>query len=365
METQDGTTRGLRPDRVALLVLLGVALWLAYKVVRSYLDPIVIAIVIGTLVQPLQRRLTKAFRNRPTLAAVVSVVLVLLVILGPVAFLAIGLVNQAAESGQAIQEYVHGGQLDALMQSPQVRDLQERIGKLLPLLGSEQLDLKGRLAAMGGTVANFVVEKGTALLGRTGSFFTNLVLMLFVLFFVLRDGRELWDAVTHLSPLRESQERLLVERFRTVSRSAIVGAFGTALAQGIAGGVGLALVGLPGLFWGAVMAFASLVPFVGTALIWVPATAFLYLTGHPGKALFLLAWCAVLIGSIDNFLRPMLARGEGELGTLWIFFAILGGLELWGLAGLIYGPLVFGLCAALLSLYRTEFAGTLHDDDVT
>jgi predicted PurR-regulated permease PerM len=144
-----------------------------------------------------------------------------------------------------------------------------------------------------------------------------------------------------------------------VSRSAILGTLGTAAAQGTAAAIGMTLVGLPGLFWGAILAFTSLIPFVGTALVWVPTVGFLLATGHPGKAAFFAAWSILIVGSIDNFLRPILMKGEGGISTLWMFFAVLGGLNLFGLPGLIYGPLIFGLCAVLLLLYRDEFADAL------
>jgi predicted PurR-regulated permease PerM len=103
------------------------------------------------------------------------------------------------------------------------------------------------------------------------------------------------------------------------------------------------------------MAFASLIPLVGTAIVWIPACGYLAITGQPGMAAFLAIWCGVGVGSIDNFLRPALMKGEAEMSTLWVFFAVLGGLQLFGLPGLVYGPLVFGLGAVLLYLYQIEF----------
>lgn len=171
----------------------------------------------------------------------------------------------------------------------------------------------------------------------------------------VRDGDEFLSGLRKLSPLRSSQEEKLMERVRGVSRSALVGTLGTAAAQGLAGGIGLAICGFPALFWGTVMAFASLIPLVGTAVVWIPACGYLVITGQHGMAAFLAIWCGVGVGSIDNFLRPVLMKGEAEMSTLWVFFAVLGGLQLFGLPGLVYGPLVFGLCAVLLYLYQLEF----------
>jgi predicted PurR-regulated permease PerM len=152
---------------------------------------------------------------------------------------------------------------------------------------------------------------------------------------------------------------MLLKQFRIVSRSSLLGILGTAAAQGAVGGIGLAIAGLPGVFWGSVMAFTSLIPFIGTALVWVPSVAFLLLTGHTGAAIFLTLWSVLVVGTLDNFLRPVLMKGGSEMSVLWMFFAVLGGLQLFGMPGLVYGPIVFGLCQVLLRLYQVEFGGML------
>ena len=145
-----------------------------------------------------------------------------------------------------------------------------------------------------------------------------------------------------------------------MARSVFVGSFLTALCQGVAGGIGLALVGIPALFWGAVIGVASLIPLVGTALIWVPAAGYLFLVGRWGSAVFLLIWCGVLVGFIDNFLRPFLMRGGGGLSPFYVFLAVMGGLEYFGLPGLLYGPLILTFAAAILYLYKEEFPTILR-----
>jgi predicted PurR-regulated permease PerM len=349
-----------RYDRLALVLLLLGALYLAFRIIQPYLDPILIAFILAPMVHPLFRWLRRHLRGRKSLASALTCVLVLLVILGPLAVLGIGLVGQGISSVRAVQDWVQTGNLDRALQAKWVTDAQDFLGRALPLVAPDRVDLKGLLLGASGKVGNLLLAKGGALLGGTGVLLGKLVLMLFVLFFAVRDGEQLIDGLLHLSPLRAAQEQQLLDRIRSVSKSAILGSFGTAAAQGLAGGVGLWMVGIPGLFWGSVMAFASLIPVVGTALVWVPASLFLLVTGHIGKAIFLAVWCAVIVGSIDNFLRPALMRGEGHMSTLWIFFSVLGGIQLFGLPGLVYGPLVFGLCAVLLYLYRLEFAEVLE-----
>jgi len=358
----DRPARGTRPrERVTLLVLLLASLYLAFRILKPFLNPILIAVILTPLVHPLFNWFKRRLKGKAGLASLITCLLVVIVILGPLALLGIGLINQGAASVQALQDWVNSGQLDALLQGDQIARAKQAVGRMLPLLDPERLDIKGMLLSTSSKIGTLLLAKGGALLSSTGSLLGSLLLMLFVLFFTVRDGDEILAGIRSLSPLRASQEEKLLERIRAVSKSAILGAFGTAIAQGVAGGIGLAIVGIPALFWGSIMAFASLIPLVGTALVWLPACAFLALTGHPGKAAFLALWSLIVVGSVDNFLRPVLMKGESEMSTLWIFFSILGGLQVFGLPGMLYGPLVFGLVAVLLYLYRAEFGDFLDE----
>jgi predicted PurR-regulated permease PerM len=164
-------------------------------------------------------------------------------------------------------------------------------------------------------------------------------------------------------PLSRSQEDKLLDEIEKVSKSAVMGSFLTALAQGFAGGIGMLIVGFPALFWGTVMGFASFIPVVGTALIWLPAAAYLFITGDTGWGIFLTIWSIAVVGSIDNLLRPFLMQGSAGMNTLLIFFSLLGGLHSFGLMGLIYGPLIFAITIVLFNIYEEEFQNFLSQQD--
>ncbi len=123
------------------------------------------------------------------------------------------------------------------------------------------------------------------------------------------------------------------------------------------------VAGFPGLFWGTMMGFASFIPVVGTALIWVPAVAYLFLTGDTTWAIFLTVWSVAVVGSIDNLLRPFLMQGSAGMNTLMIFFSLLGGIQLFGLIGLVYGPLIFAIAIVLFNIYEEEFHSFLDNQD--
>lgn len=350
-----GPTLTAPRGRTVLIVLLLGALFLAFRILRPYLNPILLAGITAMLVHPLFRWLRTRLRGRASLASFLTLLIVLLAVVGPLTLMGIALVNQGLQSAEAIQAWVQAGNLDKLLQQPWAERVAAFTNRYFPLIDPQRVDLKALLLGLSEKVGSLLLAKGGAVLSSTGAMLGQFLLYLFVLFYAVRDGEEILAGLRKLSPLRSSQEEKLMERVRGVSRSALVGAFGTAAAQGIVGGVGLAICGFPAFFWGTVMAFASLIPVVGTAIIWIPASAYLAITGHPGMAAFLAIWCGVGVGSIDNFLRPVLMKGEAEMSTLWVFFAVLGGMQLFGLPGLVYGPLVFGLCAVLLYLYQLEF----------
>jgi len=342
-----------------LLALLAAALYVAFKIIKPFFDPIVLAAILAPIVHPLFRWLRAHFRNRATPAAVVTCLLVVVVILGPLSLLAVGIVNQGTDSVKGIQTWVKEGNIEKLMASPKLEGYRAFAAKAMPLVDPERLDLKSLVLTASAKLGNLVAAKAGALLSSTGGLVAKVILMLFILFFFVRDGEALLVGLRALSPLRSDQEEMLMQQFRIVSRSSLLGILGTAAAQGAVGGIGMQIAGLPGVFWGSVMAFTSLIPFVGTALVWVPAVAFLLLTGHTGAAIFLALWSALLVGTIDNFLRPLLMKGGSEMSVLWMFFAVLGGLQLFGMPGLVYGPIVFGLCQVLLRLYHSEFGAFL------
>jgi len=179
-------------------------------------------------------------------------------------------------------------------------------------------------------------------------------LMLFVMFYCLRDGAKMLDYLARLSPLSSQQEQLLLARVQAVSRSAIMGTLVTGVAQGGLAMIAFAVAGIPWLLWGVMLGFASFIPLVGTALIWVPCVAYLLVMGKVAMAIGLALWCLVVVGLVDNLLRPWLMQGQTGMASVVLFFAILGGIKLFGLPGVIYGPLVIGLCTAVFYILELE-----------
>jgi len=197
---------------------------------------------------------------------------------------------------------------------------------------------------------------GPALLGASVGAVASTFIMLAALFFLLVDGRHLIRLLGRVSPLQAAQTEELLREFANVSSATLVGAALTAVVQAILATVGFALAGLPNaIFLGIVTLVASFVPVIGTALVWIPAAALLALTGHVTAAIFVAAWCGVLLTAADNVVKPLAMRGKVEMHTGLVFLALLGGITMFGLLGIIAGPLVIAFLLALLRMYERDF----------
>ncbi|MBQ4479204.1 MAG: AI-2E family transporter [Victivallales bacterium] len=195
------------------------------------------------------------------------------------------------------------------------------------------------------------------ILSKTWLTVFNFFLMLFVMFFVFYDGENIMSYARSIIPLEMEEQRQVIQRIREVSSSIAFSILGTALCQSIIAMIIFRIVGIPALFWGVMLGMCSIIPVVGTTLIWIPASLYLFATGQTWQGWFVFCSCGLLVANIDNLLRPLIMKKTGKTGMsyLVLFFAILGGLQTFGLVGIIYGPLIFGICGICLLLFSTQF----------
>lgn len=349
----------VRPYRPFLLVVLFFSLYLVYLILRPFAHTLVFAIVLASIFHPMQLYLVRVFRGRKNLAAFTVLFFITFALIIPIFLFISELVNQGLESINKISDWLKAGNLQKLSQDPRLVAITERIQERLGFLELDKFQIASGLLALSRNLGEFLLGKGATLLSNLASLITDFFIMIFVAFFLVRDGREMLQKGRSFSPLRKEQEDQLLNGIRLVAKSVLLGTFLTALCQGLVGGIGMALVGIPGIFWGTVMGFSSLIPIVGTALIWVPASIYLVLMGSWKSAVFLASWSILLTGSIDNFLRPFLMRGEGRMSPFYIFLAIIGGVQYFGLPGILYGPLILSFAMIMLYIYGAEYRGDL------
>jgi predicted PurR-regulated permease PerM len=353
-----------RSHRAMVLVFLAVALYTCYWLIQPFLQPIILAILIGLLAYPLHERVVQLMHGRRNSASLVSCLALSLLVLIPILVVLIAVLKQGIDYSVIVRDWATQENIHHLMTQPWVVEIRERVMRVLPEGTLAADNIREKALAAAGLMGRQFADVSTSILGSLTRFLINIILLLFVLFFVLRDHDQLIAFLHRALPLPRSEEETLFTEVKTVSKSALLGSLLTALTQGVVGGFGLWLAGFPGVFWGAVMAFTSLIPFVGTALVWVPAALYLLVTGEWQWALFLAVWGVVVVGSIDNFVRPMFMQGA-SMSTVVIFFSLLGGLQAFGLIGLVYGPLIVAVTLVLFNLYERAFADFLEKQDRT
>lgn len=340
-----------------VVVLVGVAA-LSYVILMPFLPAIAWAVVLAVALRPLWIRIERRFPRHRSVAAAIASLLVAGIVLLPAGLLGAALAAQAAQAAAKLGAYLRMQDVSKasdLLSIPGVRHalewLQANAGVTPESVRQHAADLAGKLSALvaskgGGVVVGFFSALGTFLL------------TMFLLFFFLRDGDEMAEALSELLPFREEERKKAMRRLGGMLESIFKGSLLTALIQGTIGGIGWLLAGLPSPFLaGAAMAVLSLLPIGGTAFVWLPGAAALALQGRTGAAIFLFVWGAAAVGSVDNFVKPLLIKGGGELTTLVVFLGVFGGLTAFGLLGVFIGPIVLATAQTLLDALRRMSTG--------
>ncbi len=333
------------------LVLVTTALFL--WMVRGFLLPVFWAAVFAMLFQPLFLRLLVLLRGRRGLAALLSTLTVVAVVLVPAGLLAAAVAQQAL----SLYERIASGEIngDALVQFAE-RSLPV-VTRFLARYGIEVERVRASVEGAAGAATQYVAGQALAL-GQNALVLAVLFgLMLYLLFFFFRDGERIIEGLVRAIPMGDERERRLFRKIAEVSRATVKGTIVVAAVQGAIGGMLFALVGIQAAgFWGVVMGVLSLLPAVGSALVWVPAAIVLLSTGAVGRALVLIAGGTLVIGLVDNLLRPVLVGRETKMPDYLILLATLGGLAVFGLAGFVAGPIIAGLFLVMWQMFADEYA---------
>ena len=336
--------------------LLVVILYLAFLILSPFLKAITWAAILAIMVYPAYARLLRLLRGRSTAAALVVTVLITLLIVLPAFRIAGFLSDEAVEFVKAVRALASGDELELWKERPWVESLLRLWDAVSFQLASFEIDLR-KIAVQGSQLASgFLVSQVTEMAQDVFIFAVNFIIVLFSFFFFLRDGKELCDKVRSLLPMDQQHQAHLFENIVNSLRAVIHGCLITAMIQGLLAGLAYWFLGVPfAILLGIATAFTALFPIGGSALIWLPASIYLFFQGAYVQGLILLAWGAGVVGTVDNFLRPLFIGSRLRLPLLFLLLGILGGLRLFGVLGLILGPVLFALLAALLDLYMKEY----------
>ncbi|GAA5525322.1 putative transport protein Rv1101c [Microbulbifer aestuariivivens] len=342
---------------VVALLLVSVAFAL---LLEPFFTPIFWACAITVIFFPVYRLLMQRFPHWPNLMALLTLVLCVVLVVIPVLVVVTSFVDEAASLLQKAQS----GQIDLSKQVEQVRSAFPGISALIERLGMDFEQFKERILSGLMNAGSFIAKNAIALGQNTMNFFLMLGLMLYLTFFLIRDGHWLVELLIRALPLGDERERLLLDKFAEVTRATIKGNLVVAITQGTLGGLIFWVLGLPApLLWGVAMTLLSLLPAVGAAIIWFPAALFLYATGDVVKASILMAFGVGVISLVDNVLRPILVGRDTKLPDYLVLFSTVGGLMMFGISGFAIGPLLAALFMAFWQIFMREFMGSDSLDD--
>ena len=331
-------------DRLTTVLSYGALLLLGYLVFRitaPFLVPLAWSAVLAIFFFPVFIRLHKRFSV--TWAALLSTIGVTLVLIVPVLLVLLYAGREAVEFTVRVRNLISGGGLVV------PASIADAVRHHLPA-SLQDLDFMGPLQQGMEKVASYLAGSLASMLKNLFSFFLNLFILLFALFFMFRDGESILRGLRHLIPFEKSIQDEMIGESRDLIFASVAVALLVAAIQGALGGTAFALTRLPApMFMGVLIAFFSIVPVVGSALVWVPAALWLGLNGSWGKALLVVIICGGVAGVADNLVRPLLLRNRTRLNDLLIFISILGGLHVFGLLGLVAGPTIV---AAALGVFR-------------
>lgn len=333
-------------------VLAGVTaltIWVLWPFVMSVFWALVLAIVLRPIFVGLQRDVKK-----PSLAALLTIFITLLIVGVPL--YAVGL--QATREGINLYQHIasDGVSFTALTEQPYVAEV-------LGVFGFEPRETAVALSNVVKEVGGRVISEAVSIGAATADFVLKFAIMLYLLFFFLRDGAALGRYLQRIIPLGDERERLLFARFTSTTRAVVKGTLIVALAQGAVGALLFLIAGIGSpILWGTLMAFFAMIPAIGPFLIWLPAGIILLLIGNVWQALVVIIGGALIIGSIDNVLRPVLVGRDIQMPDALVLLAILGGIATFGLAGVIIGPVIGALFISIWDLFGKDFSEeiTLH-----
>jgi predicted PurR-regulated permease PerM len=328
------------------IYLLGMLLW-------PFVSVIIIAAVVTGVTKPLYVKLTT--RMRPPVASLVTCCLIFMVLFVPIVFF-VGILSREAYGLYLMgKTAVISDQVRSLMAASQILE------KVNPVLGKFNIELTGdelhrALSETGKVVGLFLYQQASAIASNVANFFVYFFFMLLVAYYLLIDGERLARFIVDLSPLPDDQDEQLIQKFKDMAGAVLIGNGLCGLLQGVAGGVVFSIFGFNSAFlWGVIMGLLAFLPILGIGAVFIPAAGYLVLSGRVGAGIFFIVFYALLSGGVEYLIKPRLVGQRVKMHTLLVFLSIIGGLKMFGILGIIYGPLVITGFLTLTEIYHTSY----------
>jgi predicted PurR-regulated permease PerM len=334
-----------------------VILYATFRILWPFLTSIILGAILVTLTFPMFRRVRERFRCNSSWAAIVMLLFITVVLILPLCLLGVLLVQQAGN----VAEQLRSTDAQQILARLDLTNRLAFIKRIAPQFDPASISPNRMLLPLLQQLPGWVARNGATIVGGLAGLLVGFAMVLLSSYYFYVEGEAILEQLAILSPLPQRYDEEFASRFKDVIDATFRGQISTSLAQGFATGVGLAIARVPGsIFWGAVAAILSLLPMVGAAVVWVPATIYLFVsasmhgTGY-GRAIFMAAWGVLVVSLIDNVVRPWAMKGKAQLPAIPLLFAVLGGMQAFGFVGLVLGPLVFSLLMAVVDIYKRSF----------
>ena len=331
-----------------LLVILALLGYLSYQIISPFLVPIAWAVVFSIVFYPVYAFISKHIKVK-SIASSITVLLIFVVIIAPVSCLSIILIGEL----QKVGDYTNSGGLDFF------RELYDKIitspqyEKISSLIGEHNMPTADMIMDNMNKIGKILVENLSIRITNIISAAINFLLMIFTLFFLFRDGPGFLNKVRDYMPFSDEQKSRLTKQVKDMVASTVYGGVTVAMIQGFLGGLAFYIIGFTSpVLWGIVMSIVSFIPLLGTLGVWGPAAIYLLMRGEYLTGIGLILYGTFVIGLVDNFLRPMLIGSRTKMPTIIIFFSVLGGIEAFGIIGLIMGPLIMAVFISVFEIFR-------------
>ncbi len=342
-------------SKLVLLLLVMTISAVFLNMTKGFLMAVLLAGIASALAQPLYTRLAKLFKGNKPAASIGTLAVIVLLIILPLGFLLGVVTAEAIKVGNNITPWVQ----DKIANPTQVTLwLQQQ--KFYNQVQPYEDDILLKAGEMVGYLSKFFISSLSSATAGTVQFFFMLFIMLYSMYFFLIDGSALLNRILYYLPLRDEDERKLMGKFASVTRATLKGTAVIGALQGGLAGLAFLAVGIPSaIFWGTLMMVMSIIPGIGTGLIWVPAAIILVAGGSTAKGIGLAIFCGLIVGSIDNFLRPRLVGKDTQMPDLLILLGTMGGIAMFGILGFIIGPIVAALFVTIWEIYGMVFRDVL------
>lgn len=344
-------------NNVVLLLVVVIISAIFVAMIRQFLMVIFLTGIFAAMAQPLFRRFLNWFRGRRNLSSAATLLFIIFIIFLPLAGLLGIVAGQAIKISHAVKPWI-----EQRVREPSAFDDYLQALPFYDYLKTYQDVILEKAGGLVGKMSLFLFDSLQSATLSTVNFLFLFIVFMYTMFFFLKEGEHILEKILYYLPLTDEDEHRMLDRFTSVTRATLKGTLVIGAIQGGLAGLAFWVVGIDSaLFWGTIMTVLSIIPAVGSALVWFPAAIILAAGGHFVSAIGLLIFCGVLVGSVDNILRPRFVGRDTQMHELMIFFGTLGGISLFGIIGFIVGPIIAALFVTVWDIYGETFKDYLPE----